>query len=252
MSQKFGLNSYLLHIIAMFFMTLDHLWGSVLYQYDILTILGRIAMPIFAFLLVEGFHHTSNRKKYMQRLLIFAIIAEIPFNLFYNLTFIYPFHQNVLFTFLLGLCMMSLLEKAKMKKNLFVKVLLSIAIVFLFYILGFVTLVDYFGYGIMMVALFYFTRINKDQPLIQKVLLCILQVIGLLYISEELIKGLVLMIPFFGQTLEIYKQSFSLLALPFIWLYNGEKGPNNPKLKYFNYIYYPLHLLILALLMMTL
>ena len=65
-------------------MLCDHLWATVLSQYAWLTWVGRLAYPIFAFLLVEGYIHTCNLKKYLGRLLFWAIVSEIPFNLMYG------------------------------------------------------------------------------------------------------------------------------------------------------------------------
>lgn len=92
-----------LHIIAMLFMLMDHLWATLLPAQDWLTCVGRVAFPIFAFMTVEGYFHTHSFKKYAQRLLVFALLSEIPFDLMYGGTWFYPVHQNVIWTFLLGL-----------------------------------------------------------------------------------------------------------------------------------------------------
>ena len=75
--------------------------------------IGRISFPIFCFLLVEGFHYTSNRKKYALRLFFFALLSEIPFDLALQGTFLEFSYQNVLFTLLFGFLTLWAMEKAK-------------------------------------------------------------------------------------------------------------------------------------------
>lgn len=101
----------MLHIIAMTFMLMDHLWATLLPAQDWLTCVGRLAFPIFAFMAVEGYFHTHSFKKYILRLLLFAVLSEIPFDLMYGGTWFYPFHQNVIWTLLIGLSGIHLMEK---------------------------------------------------------------------------------------------------------------------------------------------
>ena len=107
MERKFKLEttSFSLHIMAMVFMLCDHLWGTIVPGADWLTCIGRLTFPIFAFMIVEGYFHTKNLKKYVYRLLVFAILSEIPFNLAMGSRVIYPIHQNVLWTFLIGIAL---------------------------------------------------------------------------------------------------------------------------------------------------
>lgn len=245
---KFGITSFILHVIAMSLMFCDHLWGTFLGNYEWLGYLGRIAFPLFAFMLTEGFMHTGNRKKYALRMLIFALISEIPFNLMMGHSVIGPFHQNVLWTFLIGIGMLSLYEKVKTYRYTLVRVLLYFLITVAGYALGFVGFVDYFGYGILMIGLFYFTRIDRKMKPAPKMLFALLQLVAMYWINCEMMMGMMIPVSFFGFETEIYKQGFALLALPFIWMYNGEQGPYNKTIKNVYYWFYPVHLLVLGML----
>lgn len=108
-------SSCALHIIAMTCMLSDHMWATLFPYVDILTCIGRVAFPIFAFMIVEGFYHTSNFRRYLCRMLIFAVISEVPFDLVSGGTMLYLFHQNVLWTFLIGLLLIALIDKVRKK-----------------------------------------------------------------------------------------------------------------------------------------
>ena len=110
-----GLTSNMLRVIAVILMLSDHIWATYMSLGNWMTYIGRIAFPIFAFQIAEGFVHTSNFKKYALRLLGFALVTEIPFNLFYSSRWFNPYHQNVLFTLLLGLLAIYVLDN--LKKN---------------------------------------------------------------------------------------------------------------------------------------
>ena len=112
---KFQISSAGLHILAMAFMLCDHMWAMLFPAQEWLTCAGRIAFPIFAFLLAEGCRRTSDRRRYFLRLLVWAVLSEIPFNLMYGGSIFYPFHQNVLWTFLISLALISLIDQCRAK-----------------------------------------------------------------------------------------------------------------------------------------
>lgn len=235
-----GISSFTLHIIAMLLMLCDHLWATVLSQCTWLTWVGRLAYPIFAFMLVEGYFHTHNLKKYLGRLLFWAILSELPFNLMYVGSPIYPFHQNVLWTFLLGLLCITVIEKMRQKENPLLTVIVFLLSAAIAYVLGFLTIVDYFGYGIWMVLVFYLFRGRKWW--------CFLgQFAGLCWINMMLLKGLSVPVQIFGHKISIVQQSMACLALIPIWMYKGRQGPHGKIIQAGFYAFYPLHMLILSL-----
>lgn len=230
-----------LHIMAMLFMLCDHLWGTIVSGNDWLTCVGRICFPIFAFLVVEGYFHTSNLKKYVQRLFVFAVLSEIPFNLMMGSRIIYPIHQNVLWTFLIAIGLIHLNEKSKASGKLWKRILTGIGTVLLGYIVGIITMVDFYHAGVLTVLVFYFFRQKKWWSYVG-------QFVCLWYINRELLGGLGYEIDVMGHTVFVLQQSFAMLALIPIWLYRGKQGYHNKVLKYVYYAFYPVHMLILGLL----
>ena len=225
-----------LKLLAMAFMLLDHMWATV-WDVSWFTMIGRLAFPIFAFQIVEGFFHTSSRKRYMQRMLVFALISEIPFNLMVANGFVYPFHQNVMFTFLIALLLMTWMEQSKTSRWKFAAV--TAICVVLAYLLGLLTFVDYYHYGVFMVLLFYWTHGLKLGWLVQ--------LLGMLYINDAM-AGLQLQLELFGRTVEFGQQMLAVLALIPIWLYNGKQGYHSKPIQYACYWFYPVHMLLLYLL----
>lgn len=241
--KKLRITAFTLHIIAMGLMLCDHLWATVIPGNQWLTDIGRLAFPIFAFMIVEGFFHTHNRKKYALRLFAFAIISEIPFNLMYGSSMFYPYHQNVLWTFLLAFGCMTIIEKVKKHGVLWKTILVSVFVTLVGALLGLLLMVDYFHFGVLTVMIFYFFRGHKWYHYAG-------QLAGLFYINAILFAGLEYSVTLFGNTFSFPQQGLAVLALIPIWLYNGEQGPRNKVIQYCFYAFYPVHMLILALLFM--
>lgn len=194
--------------------------------YTIMRLIGRFAFPIFAFLIYQGFLHTNSIKKYMIRLGVCAVIAEVPFNLLSSfdetgkMSFFYPLHQNTLFSLLL--CLATLFIMQKLEKEVVTPtaamflMLKQFAIVVVACLIASIGRFDYAFVGPLFVAVLYFCKDKKGLQL--------------------LLGGIVLI-----YTGNIY----TLLALLPIGFYNDLRL-KSPKLKYFFYIYYPLHLAVLA------
>ena len=236
----FGLSSFTLHILAMVFMLMDHMWATVVPDSIWLTCVGRLAFPMFAFMLVEGYHHTRSVKKYMLRLLVFAVVSEIPFDLMVGGSVLYPFHQNVMWTLLLGLGTIYLIDRLIGDRQSLIRLLSAFGSVAVSVTLATVLMLDYYGCGILTVLTFYIFR--GDNWLHRMGQLICLGIINL-----ELIGGPVIPVSFLGLSFDFQQQGLALLSLVFIWLYNGSQGPHGKAVKYSFYLFYPLHMLILGL-----
>ena len=245
MERKLETTSASLHIMAMAFMLCDHLWGTVVPGNEWLTCIGRLTFPIFAFLLVEGYFHTKNLKKYVKRLLIFAIISELPFNLALGSRLFYPIHQNVLWSFLISLGLMHWNERTKAKGVLWKQIAVCVASIVVGYVAGLATFVDFYHAGILTVLVFYFFR---GSAWWQRAA----QLVFLWHINCEMLGGLGYELSLFGKSFFFPQQGFALLALIPIWLYRGRQGHHSKAFQYFCYAFYPAHLLILGLLKMFL
>lgn len=256
------MSSFVLKLIAIVSMLIDHI-GVILIpraEYPELYLLfrgiGRLAFPIFVFLIVEGFHHTKNVKKYLQRLGIFALISEIPFDIaFYRGYFIEDLktlisapnnteiansflnkltsHQNVFFTLFLGLLCITLMDRVekKFQQDMLVSNILDAFITIVTCLIAFVLKTDYHYAGILLIVAFYLFRQSK-----------LLMALSLLFISGSILSNFN---HFFktGQLSAIISVFATLAIIP-ISLYNGKKGKNA---KYIFYIFYPAHLIILFL-----
>lgn len=228
-----GLDSTALRLLAILFMVLDHLWATVVPGNLWLTCVGRLAFPIFAFQLCEGYRHTSDYRRYRRRLLVFALLSEIPFNLFYAGSVIFPFHQNVLFTLLLGLLAIRQADMLRREEGIKKKSLRFLALLLIF-AGGAVLFPDYGLMGVMTVLCFF---VFRDHRLFQLAAMAVLNIFAF--------KGQTIPVSLGALAFDFPIQGFALLALPLIWLYNGEKGRGGKGLRLFWYIFYPLHMLAL-------
>ena len=216
-----------LKMIAIVTMLIDHTGAILFPDLLVLRMIGRVAFPIFAFLLVEGYFHTKDVGKYLLRLGVFALISEIPFDwaLFHNP--FYVWYQNIFFTLCIGLLAIWVFDQSKDKNpNLAWLSLGAACLVSL--VLG----VDYNLLGIM--SIFFFYRYHGDQVKALRSVALLHLIYGLL--GSGLMEG--------SFSLAGGLQALAGLSMVFLYKYNGEKGKAP---KYLFYGFYPVHLLILGL-----
>ena len=219
-----GLSGNALKLIACAAMVCDHaikvLPGSGTAYLILSQLIGRIAFPIFSFFLVEGFLHTHSRSRYLLRLVLFAVIAEVPFDLtFYGKAFFFA-HQNTLWTLTLGFLLMLCLDSVEQKKDLdiAVAVLLHALLLAFFGVAGHFLHVDYHARGVLSIAILFLLQSVRPRIL-----------------------------PMFWScvclNLNGFRNPGAFLAVIPLRFYNGTRGHAN--FKYAFYIFYPLHLIIL-------
>ena len=220
-----GISAAALKWIALVTMTVDHFAASGLYHqfalggeigYMVLRCIGRLAFPIYCFLLTEGYRHTRSRERYAMRLGVFALLSEVPFDLASSGAVWNVWHQNVFFTLLLGLLALlladPLYEKGEQRKAFCIELGFALAAELL--------QTDYGFFGVAVIAAMHFLRERE--------------------VEKYLITGGLLM---GAGTLEV-------AALPAFWLmhrYDGQQGRQPKALRWLFYWYYPLHLLVFGL-----
>lgn len=200
---------------------LEQPWGVFLYPLSLfLRVLGRPAFLIYCFLLVEGFVHTADRKRYGRNLLLFGFISEIPFNLAVVNRVFDPMYQNVFFELFIGFLILCWIEQAE-KMTYGPK---EMNLICLYTLIGCGAAIlagaDYNAVGILIIVFLYRFRNSRGKQAAAA---------GVLGFIETLF-------PTLG--------AGALAAVP-IWFYNGKRGKQ--KMKFLFYWFYPLHLLALFL-----
>ena len=193
----------------------DTLSACPLYRLDmVLRFTGRLAFPLFCFLLVEGFVHTHNVKGYLGRLLLFGLISEVPFDLAFFRTPFAPQHQNVYWTLALGVLAMAGLKRFEKENGLpgwqglvWAGGCAALALA---------ANTDYHAIGVLIICTLYLTRADRKRQCLAGAVLFLFELTA--------------------------PQAFVL-----VWFYNGQRGACSPLLKKAFYWFYPVHLLVLAM-----
>ena len=216
--RSFGLTGNQLKILALIAMTFDHIGYHLLPQYLVLRIVGRLAMPIFAWMIAEGCEYTKNRARYFLTMLAFGLVSQVVMWFAAE-----SLMQCIFITFSMSILLISVLDLANRKRGFFTLCLLGITMGAICYIcvflpkdiphLGFS--VDYGIYGVLLPVAIYLGRTKPEKLMLAAVVL----------IPTAIRYGSV--------------QWYALLSLPLLALYNGKRG--KARMKYLFYIYYPLH-----------
>jgi len=218
-----------LKIIAMALMLLDHFAVVFLPGNTLLHMLfrfpGRIVAPLICFFIAEGYHYTSNRKKYILRLLGLALVSHIPFNITFGHT-LSPFEAtSVIWALAMGLIALSALKSEKL--HLVVKALILAACCALAYT------ANWNFIAVLWIVVFGLFHGNFKRQI-------------LAFCAVGIVFHLAIVYHRFG-----FSHWFQLgifLAIPLLALYNGKLGKKSKVMAYSFYVFYPAHLLLLYLL----
>ena len=217
-----------LKIIACLTMLIDHIGAIFLpaaQWYYPMRVIGRLAFPIYCFLLAEGVAHTKNPMKYGLRLFIGILLAELPFDLAFYGGFSWA-GQSVMVTLFIGFVMALVMQKMERAK---------LAAVIIFAVLAELLRTDYGAWGVGMIALFVLTRGRQDRNILQTLMLAVI-----CWMMDSM------RVPIFGIRVPI--EMFALLALIPIFCYSGRKTTHGRAVQTAFYLFYPVHLLVLYLL----
>lgn len=208
--------------IAIVTMFIDHLACTSLNHYGpnydilytVMRAIGRLAFPIYCFLLVEGVMHTGNYKKYVARVAVFTLVSEIPFDLARYGTLVYPGYQSVMVTLLIGLLGLGAYRWCVNHRYPIYGILVVIAAI----LAGWLTKCDYGAEGVLLIFIFYLLQHEKIARAVILAIWCMMM------------GGL---------------EMWGVFAVVPISLYNGQKGNGKRGFKWFGYAFYPVHLFAL-------
>ena len=224
------LDGTMLKIIAMVSMVFDHVGDMFFPEMTWMRMIGRLAMPIFAFCITEGYIHTRNKKKYLLRMGVFALISEVPFDLAFDGK-IGLSHQNIMVSFfisIVALMLFDLIRGAKIEtkgRYSIWRTLLGALAVIAMAVVAFLVKADYTFFAVASVFLFY--AFKDTNPFVRPVP-------GVAFLALTRTMG--------------YYLTTGLSIIPLL-LYNGKKGKG---LKWLFYVFYPGHLLLLYVLKLVL
>lgn len=232
MERRFGLSSFSLKLIAVAAMTIDHIGWLFVSTYSPLGMamhtVGRLTAPIMAFFVAEGYYHTRDIKKYAARLGLFALLSHIPFTFYMHGRFLLIAKTGVMYTLFLGLLALIIAKQERL--HILLKIPLIVIILFLS------QWGDWREYMVLWVLAFGLLRQHRGWAMAASAS------ITTFYYALPFLQGP--HPPLFWRY-SLYNLG-GLLVVPLLLLYNGR--PGRIRLKYFFYLYYPLHLFLIRFL----
>lgn len=230
------MTSFHLKIIALITMFIDHIGYVIFPNHFWLRYIGRIAFPIYAFLISEGLKKTSNIKKYLRNLLILALISELFYDLCFNKNINFFYKTNTVYTLFIASSSIYLYNKNSDNIIKYLSLLLGLSI-------SHILKTDYDILGVLLIFIFYFLH-NKYEYLIYGIIWVNIKYLSnISYILQYIFnKNIYLSNIYIINSLGLYL--FTIVPFLIIMFYNNKKGNS---LKYIFYILYPLHLFILCI-----
>lgn len=224
-------SNFTLKIMAIIFMAMDHIYTymnvALNNQVPIwFGYLGKLAAPIFFYLIVEGFYHTRSKNKYMQRIFSMGILMII-------VDLLFKIHNNIFLSLGFAIAMLSMIEQAKLSQKGSKKRIINTILSISFGVLGLFTEASLYGVG--MVLIFYFLREKKVAMTLAYIVFSLAGIIG--FIGPNFIEAAFLW---------DYQWMMVFAIIP-ILMYNGKLGISNKFIKWMFYWFYPIHLIIIVL-----
>lgn len=221
------MSSFALKFIALTCMCIDHMGLALFPSVSAFRCVGRLAFPLYCFLLSQGYAHTRDIRAYARRLLLLAFLSEIPFDLLIFGRVASGVEQNVVFSLLLGLLALYAADSLRGRRLACILALTALCAA------AMILRVSYGWLGVALCLGFHFAREHRFKQALCSALLCGLYALSLLLSGVERSWAL----------LSLYATGASLLIL----LYNGKRGLHAPALTFLFYAAYPLHIAALVL-----
>ena len=238
--KEFGISGFAIRLLGVITMIMAGIGYVKGYGFDWLEAFGWTSFTLFAFLLVEGLAHSTNLHLYFRRFVLFTLISQVVYSFYRTQKFWSWKFFNVMVTLLVGLIIMAIVKYVHKKQD---NIVLDLILIF---VLGYIAYIftkrynfDFGGFGIIIIlGMFVAREVTYTR---------ITQILVLLYICFYLSNNVLTLVKIGGIQYPIAPELFSIAALPFIWLYDDNRGPNSIGIQIIQYAAYPVFIIIMAI-----